>query len=91
LHRVLLYDKCEISDTMSNTAEGLPEETEDDISQVTYCFDLVGMYRIFILSNFRLSCLSFFPLHYRSFPLLIYAPAHIYPLKFEPVAWHVFN
>jgi hypothetical protein len=43
LQRVQLYDKCEISDTMSNTAEGLSEEAEDNISQVTYSFDFVGM------------------------------------------------
>jgi hypothetical protein len=28
---------------MSNTAEGLSEEADSDISQVTYCFDFVGM------------------------------------------------
>jgi hypothetical protein len=76
---------------MSNTAEGQSEETEDDISQVTYCLDLVGMCWIFILPNFRLSCPCFFLLHHRCLTLLINAPAHIYPLTLVPVEWHVFN
>jgi hypothetical protein len=70
---------------MSNTAEGLSEEAEDDISQVNYCVGFVGMYRIFILSNIRLSCPCFFMLHHRSCTHLINAPART---VFIPRHWY---